>query len=95
MCIHQKKQKSASLRSRPQSWQAEQRRIREEANRKRSEAAKEQPRTETGFAEKPGAGTECSRTTKHPERKAKAAASKTNKGAVARGDKLAKERATT
>jgi hypothetical protein len=69
-------------------------RIQDEANRKRSKAAKAQPRTETGFAEKqvveqsvlpPAPKSE-------PAKKAKAAASKTNKGAVARGDKLIKER---
>jgi hypothetical protein len=100
VCIHQKKQKSASLRSRPQSWQAEQRRIREEANRKRSEAAKEQPRIKTEDGKTIFAVSQVDEQSVHPperqkeakERKAKAAASKTNPGAVARGDKLAKER---
>jgi len=42
---------------------------------------------------KNSAGTECSPTvSRHPERKAKAVASKTNPGAVARGDKLVKDR---
>jgi len=86
VCIHQKKQKSASLRPRPQSWQAEQRRIREEANRKRSEAQTGIPKAEV----KERAQTECRRTSRNPQAKAKAAASKTNPGAVARGDKLAK-----
>jgi len=100
VCIHQKKQKSASLRSRPQSWQAEQRRIKEEANRKRSEAAKEQPRIKTEDGKTIFAVSQVDEQSVHPperqkeakERKAKAAASKTNPGAVARGDKLAKER---
>jgi len=75
------------------SWQAEQRRIREEANRKRSEAAKKQPRTETGlFQPVRQHSVSAPAISKHPEAKAKAAASKTNPGAVARGDKLAKER---
>ncbi|MHC1767685.1 MAG: hypothetical protein AB9869_25975 [Verrucomicrobiia bacterium] len=79
--------------------------IQAEANRKRSESAKERPRSETGTFEtlKPEqryvawmeatGGTECSATgDRHPDRDAKAAASKTNRGAVARGDKLAKKR---
>lgn len=75
-----------------EEWQATQRLIAEEANRKRSEAAKEQPRTDTGFAEKQVVGQSVQLPGQPVERKAKAAASKTNMGAVARGDKLAKER---
>ena len=62
--------------------------IQDEANRKRSKTQKGVSKAEA----KERAGTKCSRTSKQPERKAKAAASKTNPGAVARGDKLAKER---
>ena len=36
-----------------EAWQTEQGRIQDEGNRKRAEAAKAQPRTKTGFAEKP------------------------------------------
>jgi N6-adenosine-specific RNA methylase IME4 len=77
-----------------EAFQIEKRRIQEEANRKRSEAAKEQPRTKTGFAEKQVGEQSVHRPAKHdePERKAKASASKTNAGAVARGDKLANDR---
>ncbi|MHC1763112.1 MAG: hypothetical protein AB9869_02235 [Verrucomicrobiia bacterium] len=64
--------------------------IADEANQKRSESAKDQPRTETGLFEA-GSATECCTTgNKHKTEQAKAAASKTNRGAVARGDKLAK-----
>ena len=79
------------------AWQTEKQRIADEANRKRSEAAKEQPRTETGFAGKqvveqsvppPDASPEKA----HKQRATKAKASKTNKGAVQRGDQLAAER---
>ena len=71
-------------------------RIQEEANRKRSEAAKVQHEVS-----KPYAGEKMveehsvpppSKPKEKPERKAKATASKTNPGAVARGDKIAKER---
>ena len=83
-----------------EAWQAEQRRIKEEANRKRSEAAKEQPRIKTEDGKTIFAVSQVDEQSVHPperqkeakERKAKAAASKTNPGAVARGDKLAKER---
>ena len=71
-----------------EAFQAEKRRIQEEANWKRSETQVGIPKEEI----KERAGTECSRTSKHPERKAKAIASKTNRGAVARGDKLAEKR---
>lgn len=77
--------------------QTEQQRIQEEANRKRSEKAKAQPRTEDGTkltAEEQvvqqSVGTPAK--DKNVAQSAKAAASKTNPGAVARGDKLAKER---
>lgn len=78
-----------------EAWQAEQARIREEANRKRSEATKEQPRTKEGtrLAEKPQVVEQSvPQPDRHVGKKAKATASKTNSGAVARGDKLAKER---
>jgi hypothetical protein len=77
-----------------EAFQIKKKHIQEEANRKRSEAAKEQPRTKTGFAEKQVSGQSVHRPAKHdePERKAKASASKTNAGAVARGDKLANDR---
>jgi N6-adenosine-specific RNA methylase IME4 len=75
-------------------FQAERQRIADEANAKRSAKAKEQhavsnPRAgETMVGEQSVPVPE----TKHPERKTKAATSKTNPGAVQRGDKLAKER---
>lgn len=98
------------------AWQAEKSRIQDEANRKRSVAAKAQPRTETEtgktvFDKPPMSdeqryliwkGQDESQVVEQsvlppdsksePGKQAKAAASKTNKGAVARGDKLAKER---
>ena len=75
-----------------ESWQAEKARIQEEANLKRSEAAKAQPRTEEGLFQ-PVVEHSVQPPVKEPkERKAKAAISKTNPGAVARGDKIAKER---
>lgn len=66
-----------------EAWKAERNRIRDEANRKRSE-------TQKGKTGEP-AETECCRTSTHPEAKAKATASKTNPGAVQRGDRLARE----
>ena len=36
----------------PKDWEKIQRKIKEDANKARSEAAKEQPRTDIGFAEK-------------------------------------------
>lgn len=94
-----------------EAWQAEQARIQEEANLKRSEAAKAQPRTEegkfTGAAEQRYLQWKLSQEGNEPViqqsivtpaedhrkgQQAKAAASKTNPGAVARGDKIAKER---
>jgi hypothetical protein len=71
-----------------ETWRAEKQRIADEANRKRSEAAKEQPRTETGFAAKQVARQSVGVPDSHlpPATQAKATASKTNPGAVARGD---------
>ena len=72
--------------------------IEDEANRKRSEAAKEQHEVSRPYAgeKKPEMVVEQSvpppPEKPHKERKAKAAASKTNPGAVARGDKLVKDR---
>ena len=83
---------------RSEAWLTEKACIQAEANRKRSVAAKEQVRvvTETGktvFGESQVEEQSVPPPEKkHPERKAKAAASKTNAGAVARGDKLSKER---
>lgn len=78
-------------------WQAEQQRIRDEANRKRSEATKQQPRTEDGlWQDKEAGGGTSSATTREPKehksRTAKAAASKTNRGTVERMDRLERER---
>ncbi len=79
-----------------ETWQAEQQRIRDEANRKRSEATKEQPRTEDGtrVTEKvTGATTTCGKTcNQYAGSTAKAKASKTNRGTVERMDRLADER---
>lgn len=65
-------------------------RIADEANQKRSEATKKQPRNEDGtkLAEKQVAGHSVPLPDEdsHPERQAKASASKTNSGAVKRGD---------
>jgi N6-adenosine-specific RNA methylase IME4 len=69
-------------------WNNKKKTITEHANKKRAEAQKGVPKAEA--IER--ARTECSRTSETPERKAKAALSKTNAGAVARGDKLVKER---
>jgi N6-adenosine-specific RNA methylase IME4 len=76
-----------------EAWQAQRQAIADEANAKRSVAAKEQPRTPDGkrLAEKSGAPTECRRSSE-PQTRAKAAASGTDAGSVARGDKLAKDR---
>jgi N6-adenosine-specific RNA methylase IME4 len=77
-------------------WQAAQKRIQDEANKARSDAAKAQPRTDTGFSGKtseqvvpqsvgrPGP--------KNKTNQAKATASKTNRGAVERMDRLDRER---
>jgi len=76
------------------AWQAERERIAAEANAKRSKAAKQQPREPDGtMAAKPVRGQSVrAPASRDPERKAKAAASKTNVGAVARGDKLDRAR---
>lgn len=72
-----------------EQWQSKHQQLVDEANEKRS-------KTQIGISKadiikKERRGTECSRTL-HPARKAKASASKTNPGAVLRGDKLVKER---
>jgi hypothetical protein len=69
------------------AWQTEKQRIADEANRKRSEAQAGVPKAEA----KERARTECPKTFEEPAKEAKATASKTNPGAVARGDLLAKE----
>jgi N6-adenosine-specific RNA methylase IME4 len=66
--------------------------IKMDADRKRSEAAKERPRNETGTFQPVEQQSVAAVDSEHPEYKAKAAMSQTNAGAVARGDKLAKER---
>lgn len=79
-----------------EQWRAEQERIREEANRRRSEAAKDQPRTSNGrrLAERQVAGQNDPPPDKdrHPARKAKAATAKVKPSTVKRGDTLAKDR---
>lgn len=76
-----------------EAWLAQTKQIEKDANRKRSLATKQQPRKDGKLAEKqvpvhsvqvPDTGDK--------GRQSKAEASKTNPGAVARGDKLAKER---
>ena len=80
--------KSAGV-STGQVGKADQKRIKDDANRARSEAAKEQPRTEDGtrLAEKPQVREHSvhipDKQSKQPERKAKAKAAKVNPGAVA------------
>jgi N6-adenosine-specific RNA methylase IME4 len=71
------------------AWQGKQREIAEEANAKRSISQKGVPKAEA----KKRSATEC-RTTfdRHKGQQAKATAAQVNPGAVARGDKLAKER---
>jgi hypothetical protein len=81
-----KKTLGARPKPRSQSWQAEQRRIKEEANRKRSEAAKERDRTKAGTFKLVVEQIVPPLDKEHKERKANAAASKTNPGAVARGN---------
>jgi len=71
-----------------EAWQSEKQQIANEANAKRSASQKGVSKAEA----KERARTECSRTSKTPDRHAKAALAKVNPGAVARGDKLAKER---
>lgn len=68
--------------------------IEAEANRKRSEAAKERPREEKGTFQASSAASSGStgKTPKHVQAEAKAEASKTNRGAVERMTKLKKAR---
>ena len=74
------------------AWQAERARIADAANKKRSEKAKAQPRTESGEFQPVVEQSVPPPAKKHKARQSKSTASKTNAGAVARGDKLAKER---
>ena len=69
-------------------WQTEKQAIEDEANRKRSEAQAGIPKAEA----RERSAIECRTTFNHPGQTAKATAAKVNTGAVARGDKLAKER---
>jgi len=88
-----------------ESWLAEKQRIVDEANRKRSEATKEQPRNGDGtMGAKPVELQSVAAPVRgqsvpapadnapRPGKEAKATASNTNSGAVARGDALAKNR---
>lgn len=81
-----------------ESWQEEKQRIADEANRKRSEAAagndhasKSRP-TKTVVGQSDPPVNSPSQKPKHKERETKATASKTNTGAVKRGDALAEQR---
>ena len=76
-------------------WQAEQKRIQDEANRKRSEATKVQPRSEDGTMQKKPVQPQTVTKPDYSKTKsstAKATASKTNRGAVERMDRLDRER---
>lgn len=76
-------------------WEAERLRIQSEANAKRSENSKSQPRKADGtMATKPAPQHSVGATVNkgNKAQAAKSAASRTNPGAVARGDKLDKER---
>ena len=77
-----------------ESWKAKKEKIKEKANEARSEATKEQhERSNPRAGESSGSSTECATTKKQtPGQDAKAEASKTNRGAVARGDALATKR---
>lgn len=77
-----------------EAWLSTQQQIANEANAKRSKAAKEQPRSEDGkrLARKQVVGQSDPLPDKHKGRNAKASASKVSASTVARGDKLAKER---
>ena len=76
-----------------EAWRKEHQAIQTDANRKRSEATKKQHAVSNPRAgEKSGSATNCRTTRRHKSEAAKAEASKTNRGAVARGDKLAKDR---
>jgi len=78
------------------AWLAEQKKRWEEANKEKAKAAREQHQVSKPYAgEKMVRGQSVpapSRKSKHPDRKAKAEESKTNRGAVKRGDQLTKER---
>ena len=75
------------------AWQAERERIAAEANAKRSKAA-DARRGKGGKLEAKPVVEHCvpQQVDRHKAKRAKAAASKTNVGAVARGDKLDRER---
>jgi N6-adenosine-specific RNA methylase IME4 len=79
-----------------EAFQIKKKHIQEEANRKRSEAAKEQPRIKTETGKTVFDGQVIQQSVVLPDhrkgQKAKASASKTNAGAVSRGDKLANDR---
>jgi len=78
------------------AWEAQQQRLQEDANRTRSQAAAGRSRTEDGtFAPETSASTTCGRTGASPRGRGstlKAKASNTNRGAVERMDRLARER---
>ena len=74
----------------PEGWHTEQQRIRDAANAKRSEAAKDRPRNDNGTLAT-SAATSCGATGSDKRSKtneAKAAASKTNRGSVEHMNKL-------
>ena len=77
-----------------EEFQAELKEIAEEANRKRAGAAREQPRKQDGtMGAKPVVEQNVPQPVdRHAGKAAKATAAKVNPGAVARGDKLAKDR---
>ena len=80
------------------AWQAEQKRIQDEANAKRAEAAKAQENRANQYTKPekvevvPQSVAAPANKPEHKTSATKASASKTNRGAVERGDKLAKER---
>ncbi|MFO7899033.1 MAG: hypothetical protein R6V58_08230, partial [Planctomycetota bacterium] len=77
-------------------WEAEQRRLREEADRARSKAASERPRAEAGqFRSEASPSADCGRTGSKPRGRGstvRARISGTNRGAVERMDRLERER---
>ena len=77
-----------------EAWQAEQARIRDEADNKRSEAASSRGRKEDGTFRESSGGTLSAATgdDRHPTREAKAVASHTNRGAVQRAEQMERER---
>lgn len=79
------------LNEKSEAMQTEMQRIADAANKKRSEAAKGN-RNAAKDKKENSCRTNCPRTVSEPGKSAKATASKTNAGAVARGDKLAKYR---